>query len=96
MDRDDWIIGVHSSGADGINMYRFYGTVEETKAKLLELVNEDKGNDSENWEHGTETVADVQKFCHYQLYGYGQYADYHVDYTAVKFAHIDHLENMER
>ena len=95
MDRYDWIIGVCSSEASGVRLLRYRGSIIETKEKLLSLIAEDRANDDkEAWDHGCETVDDISSEDNglgYELYGYGQYQDYHIEYTAKEFAHIDHL-----
>ena len=100
MDRYDWIIGVCSSEASGVRLLRYRGSITEAKEKLISLIAEDKANDEENWYGGCETVDDISSEDNglgYELYGYGNYQDYdnyrdyHIEYTAKEFAHIDHL-----
>lgn len=92
MERHDWIIGICSSDSDGVNIYRFRGTIEETKEKLLSLIKEDKEKDEyESWTHGSEEICDIEATDNglgYELYGYGCYEQYHIDYTAKEIAHI--------
>ena len=88
----DWIIGICSSGAGGVRFLRFRGTTEEAKQKLCSLVQEDRSNDIENWDYGTEEPEDVQVQdggLGYDLYAYGCYSDYHIDYSAKEWAHVD-------
>lgn len=87
---NDWMIGVCSSEVDGVYLYRFYGTREEVKIKLSEMVLADKKADEPNWEYGTEFPADVEGFGTNEMYAYGCYSDYHIDYTAKLFAVIEH------
>lgn len=90
--RYDWIIGICSSGTDGVKLLRFVGTKEEIKTKLMQLILEDKANDEENWDFGCESANDIRDEYNglgYEFYGYGCYHDYHIDYTAKEFAHID-------
>lgn len=87
---NDWIIGVCSSGANGVHMSRFYGTKEEVKRKLSEMVLTDKKEDEVNWEYGTEFVEDVEELGTNEMYAYGCYSDYHIDYTAKLFVCIEH------
>ena len=92
MDKYDWIVGICSSGADGVKLFRFYGSKDEMKQKLLSLINEDKENDPECWDYGTECVDEIEaedNGLEYELYGYGCYTDYHIDYTAKEFAHVN-------
>ena len=50
-DRYDWIIADCNSDQDGINFYRFYGSVEEVKKKLVEMVMFDMNEDKESWSY---------------------------------------------
>ena len=94
MDRYDWIIGLCNTSADGVKIYRFRGSIEETKEKLLFLIKEDRDNDEEAWEYGSEETEDIRAEDNgfgYELYGYGCYSDYHIDYTAKELSHIEDL-----
>lgn len=87
----DWVIGICNSAADGVTIYRFYGTKYDVKQKLLFLVLKDKKNDEENWEYGTESIEDVRDEDNglgYEWCAYGNYSDYHIDYTAKEWSHI--------
>ena len=99
MEKHDWIIGICCSASDGVNLWKFSGTKDEVKAKLFSLIEEDRENDFETWEHGTESIDEiaerntireiVEGNCVPELYGYGSYYDYHIDYSAKV---IDHIE----
>lgn len=86
----DWIIAVCSTEADGISIYSFRGSVEEAKQKIVELVDEDYGKDHDAWVSGTELPEEVEEVFSsmYELYGYGSYENYHIDYVAKEIAHI--------
>jgi len=93
-DRYDWIIGTCNSAENGVKLFLFRGTIQDTKEKLLELVNTDKAKDSDIWEYGTENVEFVDAVDNglgYELYAYGNYVDHHIDYTAKEYAHVDIL-----
>lgn len=81
----NWIIASCNTDADGIDIYRFHGTIHETKEKILSMIKDDIKNDVENYEYGSESVEDI-KFVdsglNHELYGYGCYSNYHIDYTA--------------
>lgn len=62
--RTDWLIGVSNMDGDRVSMFRFYGTKEEVKQKLVEM-----------WE----------------LYAYGRYCDFHIDYSAIEFSHVERI-----
>lgn len=91
-----WIIGIGGSENDGVVLYKYTGTVKEMKKRLLRLIKEDKKNDKENWESGSETVAEIsdesngEEMC---FYGYGSYSYYHIDYTAKILTEIEKLND---
>lgn len=94
MDRYDWIIGVCCSGADGVELFRFYGSKDDVKQMLLSLINNDRNNDEECWDFGCESLDDIVSQDNgrgYEFYGYGCYYDYHIDYSAKEFSQIEHL-----
>lgn len=72
-------------------MYRFIGTKEEVKRKLLDMIQEDREEDKVNWEYGTETVDDVQDRGCLEFYAYGCYSDYHIDYSAVLLVYLEQV-----
>lgn len=91
----DWIIGICCSESNGIRLYRFRGKKEEAKERLLSLVREDRRNDTENWVYGCESLRDIQEEnnnSECELYGYGNYVDYHIEYTAKVLDHIYFLK----
>lgn len=93
MDRYDWIIGICNSEKDGVELLRYRGNKEEMKEKLVSLIHADRLMDKELWEYGCESSDDIQvedNGLGYELYGYGNYINYHIDYTAKEFAHIDY------
>ena len=93
-----WIIGICCSENDGVKLYKYTGTVKKMKKRLLRLIKEDKKNDKENWDFGSETVAELSDesngeetcFC-----GYGSYSYYHIDYMAERVSNIEELSNCE-
>lgn len=93
-----WIIGICCSENDGVKLYKYTGTVKKMKKQLLRLIKEDKKNDKENWESGSETVAEIsdesngEETC---FYGYGFYSYYHIDYMAERVSNIEELSNCE-
>ena len=94
MERYDWIIGVCNTGADGVILYRFYGSKDDVKQKLLSLINYDRRNDEGGWDFGCECLEDIvveDNGSGYELYGYGCYYDYHIDYSAKEFSRIENL-----
>lgn len=87
----NWIIATCITDADGINIYRFHGTIHETKEKILSMIKEDVENDAENYEHGSESVEDIKSVdsgLNHELYGYSCFSNYHIDYTAKEVNYI--------
>ena len=88
----DWIIGICNTAADGVTILRARGTDDEIRTLLFKLVQEDKEADEDGWDYGTESVEDVQWAGFHELYAYGVYYDYHIDYTAREFANVEWAE----
>ena len=87
----DWIIGISCSEAEGVRLYSFSGTISQVKEKLVSLVKEDRENDFESYDCGTEKVEEISDFSNggnYELYAFANYSDYHIDYTAKELSHI--------
>lgn len=93
--RTDWLIGVSNMDGDRVSMFRFYGTKEEVKQKLVEMADydrkciEEEGFDE--WNRGTESVEDVEERELWELYAYGRYCDFHIDYSAIEFSHVERI-----
>lgn len=93
--RTDWLIGVSNMDGDRVSMFRFYGTKEEVKQKLVEMAGydrkciEEEGFDE--WNRGTESVEDVEERELWELYAYGRYCDFHIDYSAIEFSHVERI-----
>lgn len=91
-----WIIGISNAEVDGVRLYNYEGTVEQIKNRLISFIKEDRKNDKENWESGSETVAEIsdesngEETC---FYGYGSYSYYHIDYTAKILTEIEKLSD---
>lgn len=82
----DWIIAIANTEADGVEIFRFFGTEESVRKKMVELVEEDKENDEEGFVNGTECSEEVsigKSNGRFELNAYATYGDYHIDYTAV-------------
>ena len=54
----------------------------------------DKNEDLRRWENGTESTAEIENVTgrSSKFYGYGNYSNYHIDYTAVKYSDIEKIE----
>ena len=91
---EEWIIGIGGSEVDGVVFRRFKGTEKEVKKKLFAIVKEDRCEDKENFDFGTESVKDIQKhdsFGHPGFYAYNCFSDYHIDYQAIRLADVQEV-----
>jgi hypothetical protein len=79
-----YIIGIANSEADGVRLYRVKGTETQVKKHLLQLVKDDKANDKDNYDYGTDTIKSIEVQSDGSLDAYAVYGDYHIDYTAVR------------
>ena len=85
-----WIIGIANSESERIVIQQVLGTVGEVKNHLVKLIKEDKKNDEENYDFGTDDVDDIEEYYVdnndlnkiYQLEGFATYHEYHINYTA--------------
>ena len=82
MEKKVYIIGIGGSNIDRVIIGRVIGTENQVKEYLLQLVKEDKENDEDNYEHGTETIDDIEIMQLGEMNAYGCYYDCHIDYTA--------------
>lgn len=92
MEKYDWIIGKCNTDGDGVDLYRFRGSMDEVKEKIYSMVLEDREKNKDDWDFGCENVDDVRACDNglgYEFYGYGVYSTYHIDYTAKEIAHIE-------
>ena len=55
MERYDWIVNIATTESCG-EIYRFFGSKDEVKEKLMFLINEDRENDIDNWDYGCESI----------------------------------------
>lgn len=85
--KEQWIIGVCNTDSDGVDLIGFFGTIEEIKVKLVEMVQLDSLEDE--MDYGTESVEEVDvSWDGKELYAYGCYSDYHIDYSAKRLKDI--------
>lgn len=104
MEKYDWIVAICNTAGEGVDIFKFQGTKQEMKEKLLSLIEEDRyENDGsylgEPWECGTESVDEISEISTIkeivsgdsvtELYGYGCYQTFHIDYTAREVNHIE-------
>ena len=83
--KEDYIIAICNTEADGVYIERVYGTEEEVKTYLFSLVLEDREEDEGAWEDdlmNTMNVDDITKANNGELNAYNTFCNYHIDYTA--------------
>lgn len=86
--KEQWIIGICNTEGDGVDLVGFYGTEDEMKAELVGMVHSDSEED-DSYEYGTEDVNEVSiRYGGTELYAYGCYSDYHIDYSAKRLKDI--------
>ena len=78
-----YIVGMGGSEADGVDIRKVRGTKQQVKKYLVDLVDQDRSNDPDAWEYGSEKIKDIEEKSDGSLYAYGCYSDYHIDYQAV-------------
>lgn len=86
--KTDWIIAVANSDCDGVTIRRFFGTEDDVKNLLICLVKEDKENDDNSYDNGTESAAEVESDRIGRFDAYATYSDYHIDYSAEAFSNL--------
>ena len=79
---DNWIITIASSATDNIIYNRFKGSRDEVKAFLINLLNKDKSINDKNFEHGTNTIEEIDDNGT-ELKAYATYSDHRIEYTAM-------------
>lgn len=77
-----WIIGISGSDMDDVITYAVTGSKDAVKRHLIELVKKDKSKDSGAWDDGSLKPSEVEERQNGKLYAFGNYAEYHCDYTA--------------
>ena len=88
MEKTDWIIAIANSDSDGVTIRLFFGTEDEVRSLLVSLVEEDKENDEEEYEYGTESVDEVASDRSGRFDAYATYSDYHIDYSAEEISSL--------
>lgn len=93
-----WIIAIGNTEADGVRMLYAIGSVDQMKRALVELALEDKGNDEESFNYGTEDISEITETIDAninevtELNAYNVFSDYHIDYTAQRLDSIQMRE----
>ena len=83
MDSTDWIIAKCYSDGVGINLYRFFGTANETKERIAKLMEEDVGAFPRKLDY-TSSIADLTGGRNDDLCAAAVFEDFHIIYTARK------------
>lgn len=78
----DWIIGISGSELNDVVTEIVHGTTDEVKNYLVTCVQSDRDGDRDEWDSGTEKTSEVSYNDDGTLYAFGNYKDYHMDYTA--------------
>lgn len=84
---DAWIIAICNTEADGITVRKAFGDEEKIRKVLVGMLLEDKENDPDAYDYGTESPEDVTEEWG-ALNAYATYSNYHIDYTAMKVGDI--------
>lgn len=93
-----WIIAIGNTEADGVRMLYAIGSVDQMKRALVELALEDKSNDEESFNYGTEDISEITETIDAninevtELNAYNVFSDYHIDYTAQRLDSIQMRE----
>lgn len=88
MNKADWIIAIANSDSDGVTIRRFFGTEDDVKSLLVSLVAEDKENDEEGYDYGTESVDEVEADGIGRFDAFATYSTYHIDYSAEEISSL--------
>lgn len=83
--KEEYVIAICNTEADGIVIDRFFGTKEEVKKYLFSLVLEDRELDEDMLEDdfsNTSSIDDIEETVAGELNAYNSFANYHIDYTA--------------
>ncbi len=88
----DWTIGICNTASDGVVLYKYRGTEQQAKDKLLSLIVQDHRADADGWDHGTEFADEIEGLPGGdEFYGYGSYDCYHIDYTLRRTGSIEEV-----
>ena len=79
--KEVWIIVAYNSEGESWITKRF-GTYEEIKQRLMEIINEDRVVDEDNWDMGTEDESDLYEEVNNGLAGYNNFVSYSINYMA--------------
>ena len=83
-----WIIGIANSESERVVIQQVLGTVGKVKNHLVKLIKEDKKNDEENYDFGTDDVDDIEEY-------YVDNNDYHEVYRFNPFDDLNKIYQLE-
>lgn len=84
-----WVIAIGNTEVDDIKMFYVNGDVKKVKEALVKLALEDKENDEESFEYGTQDVSGIDEDIDdnnvvIKLNAFNVFSDYHINYTALR------------
>lgn len=81
-------------GSDGEFFTRkIFGTREEAQNYMLEIIEEDRNEDTDNFSFGTKDVYDLEVIDSNGFCGFNMFNDYSIEYYAVPYNDIKQIEN---
>ena len=90
MEKEWWIIASCCSGSEGIDFTKVNTTEAGVKDLLMRKVMEDRAEDFEIFEHGTENIEEMTIELE-GIYAYNCFIDYHIDYSARRLSEIEEV-----
>lgn len=84
-----WVIAIGNTEVDDIKMFYVNGDVKKVKEALVKLALEDKENDEESFDYGTQNVSGIDEDIDdnnvvIKLNAFNVFSDYHINYTALR------------
>ena len=84
-----WVIAIGNTEVDDIKMFYVNGDVKKVKEALVKLALEDKKNDEESFDYGTQNVSGIDEDLDdnnvvIKLNAFNVFSDYHINYTALR------------
>ena len=90
--KETWIIGCGGSDNDGVTLEKTVGTKKDVKNHLCALATEERAEDPDNYDFGTETPEEVEERSDGSLYAFVCFCDHHVDFSAWRDASVNTVE----
>ena len=78
----NYIIGIGGSEVDCVVISRVCGTEKQVKEHLMKLVMEDRLQDEDCFDMGTDSIDEIEIMDSGEMNAYNCFHDYHIDYTA--------------